>query len=75
MISCFCVPRTGLEPARPERAPAPQAGVSTDFTTWADYNYPADHPAALTSYLFRYFPGPGICISQAEALHMSLKYS
>lgn len=33
--SLLFVPRTGLEPARPIRAPAPQAGVSTDFTTWA----------------------------------------
>ncbi len=32
----FSVPRTGLEPARPLRAPAPQAGVSTNFTTWAN---------------------------------------
>jgi hypothetical protein len=35
------VPRTGLEPARPKRAPAPQAGVSTNFTTWAFSVYKA----------------------------------
>ncbi len=34
-IADLSVPRTGLEPARPYRAPAPQAGVSTDFTIWA----------------------------------------
>ena len=34
--SSLFVPRTGLEPARPLWAPAPQAGVSTNFTTWAN---------------------------------------
>ena len=29
------VPRTGFEPARPKRALAPQASVSTNSTTWA----------------------------------------
>ena len=29
------MPRTGLEPAQPQWSPAPQAGVSTNFTIWA----------------------------------------
>ena len=29
------VPRTGVEPARPKRALAPQASVSTNSTIWA----------------------------------------
>ncbi len=29
------VPRRGLEPPRPQRPPAPEAGVSTNFTIWA----------------------------------------
>lgn len=32
----FLVPRAGFEPARPKRAPAPQAGLSTNFNIWAD---------------------------------------
>ena len=32
-IRLFVVLTTGFEPARPKRTPAPQAGVSTNFTT------------------------------------------
>ena len=34
-MGSFFVRTTGLEPARPKRPPAPQAGVSTNSTTCA----------------------------------------
>ena len=35
----FLVPRTRVELAHPKRAPAPQAGASTNFAIWAIFSF------------------------------------